>query len=145
MGANNMTQEEQKHMDDKFESLKCLFTEMINNLKKTIDNYIKSLETKSKEQQSQISLIHAKTNENEIELIKLEGRVNTLEKVEEVKNEMIKSTMNGKVEKIEAVKKAEEDTKGKSRMSWQFWLVLVMSFIFSLTSTVLTIYEIINP
>ena len=123
MGENRMTQEERMHMDEKFESLKDLFSEMINNLKRTIDNFTKSMEKKSNEQQAQITLIHSKTNNNELEIVRL----------------------NGKVEKIEAVKEAEDDTKGKGKKDWQFWLVLIISIIFSLSSFIFTLYKILNP
>lgn len=123
MGENRMTQEEQKHMDEKFENLKDLFSEMINNLKRTIDNFTKSMEKKSNEQQVQISLVHAKTNDNELEIVRL----------------------NGKVEKIEAVKEAEDETKGKRKKEWQFWLVLIISIVFSISGFLLSLYKILNP
>ncbi len=92
-----MTQDEKKHIDERFESLEKLVITVINNLKETIENFVKAQDSKMKEQQADICAVTATANENKIKIVALQGRVDTIEKVkaaEEKTEEKIKQDTN---------------------------------------------------
>lgn len=121
-----MTLEEEKLMNEKFENLKEFFTEKINNLEKIFNIYIKSSEDKNINLQVQISQVHAITNENKVDIIKLQERV----------------------DKVEAIKIAEnnvkERTEDKGIKKWQFWLALLIPTLFSLSAFIVMLYKLIT-
>lgn len=140
-----MTQEEEKRIDGKFKSLKLLLTEMINNLRETINNFTKSNEIKTNNQQAHMSQVHAIANENTMKVIKLEGKVEKFEETNVLRDKIIDMKLNGEVGKIKAAKEAEESTENKGMKRWQFWLGISLSTLFSLSALIITIYKIINP
>ena len=75
--GERMTESEQKYIDKCFEEVKGI----ISNLKEAFENFVKSQNNKTKDQQIQIIKVHAQANENKIEIIKIQGKIETLEAI----------------------------------------------------------------
>jgi GTP:adenosylcobinamide-phosphate guanylyltransferase len=114
-----MTPGEQKHIDEKFENLKEFFTEKINNLKDTIDSF----SCTTKDQQVQISIVHSIANENKLNIKELEGDINT----------------------IKEVKRAENGIKAKGLKTWHFVLGLCVPFLLNTGISILIYFLITKP
>ena len=104
-----MTQEELRHIDERFENLKEFFIEKINNIAKILNNYINISDCRHKDQQADISILYTKANENEKNIIRIEGDI----------------------KEMKGVKVAENGIKEKGIKMWQFVLGLSIPIIFS--------------
>ncbi len=108
MGAG-MTEEEKKTIEESIEK-------QIKSVKEFIKLLFQNLEQRLKNQQADISLTTAMATENKMKIIVIEGRVNTMEEV----------------------KKAVEDTTGKGWKKWQI-VAGVITLIALLTFNILNL------
>ena len=86
-----MTPSEEKLFNEKFKGVET----SLQNLEKSIATFIHTQEGIRKDQQADICAVTATANENKLNLVKLTGRVETMEKVQKAKDDITGESKTG--------------------------------------------------